>query len=82
MSDETLEITLPHGAWYDSETQTVSFSLDRCTFSFTLTDFFTFAQEVCDIATVLAQTILTQGEQCPTCGSVIGITEIDSEDYH
>jgi len=87
MSDqeEVCEIALPHDAWYDDESNMVSFSLDRCTFSFAPEDFFFFAKQLDDIATVLSQMVNVDNLECPTCGThfeALQIVPLSDKDYH
>jgi|APSaa5957512576_1039674.scaffolds.fasta_scaffold92965_2 hypothetical protein len=89
MSETTAEplevIELPHNAWYDEETDIVSFSLGMVTFNLEPSDFFTFAESIEDISTVLAQMTTVEEAKCPTCGSegvTIDIAPIPEEDFH
>jgi hypothetical protein len=79
------EIELPHNAWYDEESDTVSFALGICTFSLDPSEFFAFAEQLDDISTVLAQMTTVEEVRCPTCGSeghAIDIAPIPEGDFH
>jgi hypothetical protein len=79
------DIELPHEAWYDDESNMVCISLDRCTFSFTPVEFFTFASQVDDVATVLGQMTTVKDVECPTCGiqlSGVSVQAIPDKDYN
>jgi len=65
---ESIGIDLPHGAWYDDETDTISISLDRVTLSFSLVEFFTFSKQIGDVSQVLGQMVEGVEEVCEECG--------------
>jgi len=82
---EPVGIDLPHGAWYDDETNTISFSLDRITLSFSLVEFFKFNKQLVDIAQVLSQMVDGVEEYCEECGIHTVTYEIkapDESEFH
>lgn len=79
------EVELPHNAWLDSTTGTVSFAIDRMTLTFTINEFSSFAGQIEDIALVLSQMIQQEEAECPTCGTTIESTYLAppaDEDYN
>jgi|APSaa5957512622_1039677.scaffolds.fasta_scaffold27095_5 hypothetical protein len=82
---ESVGIDLPHEAWYDDETNTVSFSLDRVTLSFSLVEFFEFYKQLSDVAQVLGQMVDSAEEFCEECGVhtvTYEITPPDETEFH
>ena len=84
MSDST-GIDLPHGAWYDDETNTVNISLNRITLSLSVVEFFTFNKQMSDITQVLEQMLQGVEEVCDECGCYSMSYEVkppDESEYH
>jgi len=69
MTEEQLDIELPHDAWYDDQAGMVTFTIDRCTFSFTVEEFFQFASQIDDVAQVFSQMIEMKATKCDACGT-------------
>ena len=63
------DFELPHNAWFDAETATITFGIDKITLSFTVDEFLVFVNEMEDISTVLQQMLVKEKEECPTCGT-------------
>jgi len=79
------EVELPHNAWIDGVTGTMSFAIDRFTVTFEVHEFLKFSEQIEDIAIVLKQMIETQTEECPTCGTTLEATFLTpptNEDYN
>ena len=79
-SDEEGLLKLPHGALLDVKEGLVSFLIDRLTASFTIDDFFHLCAQLADIKTVVEQLVVTEQNECPTCGTTFEIKSIVSPD--
>lgn len=78
-------LELPHNAWFDTVSGTVTFAIERFTLSFDIDEFAAFASQIDDISIVLKQMLVTEHETCTECGSAlefISVNPPDPEDYN
>jgi hypothetical protein len=67
-------VELPHNAWLDVEQGLVSLGIDRFILTLTVSEFREFASEIEDVLIVLEQSLTTEHDECPACGTHIEIT--------
>ncbi len=68
---------LPHGAYVDTEKQTINLPLGSITISFTFEEWAGFIETVDDINVVLQANLDASIYQCPSCGTVAAVYEYE-----
>ncbi|MHA2020088.1 MAG: hypothetical protein ACW96N_00090 [Candidatus Thorarchaeota archaeon] len=78
-------LELPHNAWFDTVSGTVTFAIDRFTISFDIDEFKAFASQIDDISIVLKQMLVSEHDTCSECGSPVEFISVNlpgPEDYN
>ncbi len=68
---------LPHGAYVDTEKQTINLPLGSITIRFTFEELAGFIETVDDINVVLQANLDASIYQCPSCGTVAAVYEYE-----
>jgi hypothetical protein len=64
---------LPHGAYVDSEKQTINLPIGAITISFTFEEWALFIETIDDVNVVFQANLDASLYQCPSCGTVSAV---------
>tara|TARA_B100000700_G_C15052272_1_gene860912 strand:+ start:2166 stop:2414 length:249 start_codon:yes stop_codon:yes gene_type:complete len=76
------KVELPHGAYILPDDELVCLSLENVTLNFSISDWFSFAEKIEEITTVLQMSTVENVIQCPACNTISSYVQYEEPDEH
>ena len=76
------KVDLPHGAYITTDDEVVCLPVGNVTLNFSLDEWFSFAENIEEINTVLQMSTVENVVQCPTCNTIASYVQYEEPDEH
>ena len=76
------KVDLPHNVYITTDDETVCLSLGNVILNFSLAEWFSFAENIEEINTVLQMSTVENVVQCPTCSTIASYVQYEEPGEH